>query len=187
MKTVKQPYLKHPVVNTIISLSVFALIWQLYVQFFNVPHFMLPAPGSVLQETIYQFTSGDIWIHIGITLYEVLLGFIIGVLAGCAIAYALYKSEFLSDLFKPFLVFLQVAPKIALVPLFIVWFGLGMTSKIIVVFSMVVFPIIIGVESALRSIPRSYYDLLTVVKAEHKRTIIDLEIPYILPDVFASA
>ncbi len=186
MKTIRNTFDKHPLLNTVASITVFILIWHLYVTLVQVPHFMLPAPLSVLKELVHQFSGSSIWLHIGITLYEVLVGFILGVIVGAIIAYAIYKSETLSDYVKPILIFLQVAPKIALVPLFVVWFGLGLTSKIIVVFSMVVFPIIIGIESALRQIPSSYYDLLHVVQSPKSKTIVDLEIPYILPEVFAS-
>lgn len=186
MKAIKTQFSKHPFLNTLISLCFFILLWHLYVTLFNIPHFMLPSPLSVLQELTVLFSSSNIWYHIGITLYEVLVGFILGVLVGAIIAYLIYRSKVLNDYLKPILIFLQVSPKIALVPLFAVWFGLGLTSKVIVVFSMVVFPIIIGFESALNQIPKQYYDLLTVVKAPKSKTITELELPYILPEIFAA-
>ena len=86
----------------------------------------------------------------------------------------------------PYLIFFQTAPKIALVPLFVVWFGIGIVSKIILIITMVLFPVLSGMMLGLDSIPKEAKDLMKVLKASKWQIFTKIEMQYSLPALFSS-
>lgn len=171
---------------TLASFALLLIVWQLYVSVGNVASFVLPSPVAVAQELAHQVSNGKILEQMGITTLETLGGFIAGSILGMLVGYMVYKSSAIRATLMPFLVFFQVAPKIALVPLFIIWFGLGPLSKLFVVFSMVFFPIALGMIDGLNAIPQSMRELLQVLRASRVQTFFKLELPHALPQLFAS-
>lgn len=171
---------------TVASLALFVLAWQLYVTAGNVAAFVLPQPLDVLSELNNQLASGALLPEIGTTAFETVVGFLLGAVLGMATGYLVYRSETARITLMPFLVFFQVAPKIALVPIFIIWFGLGMFSKLFVVFSMVFFPIALGMHDGLSSIPSTMRDLMSVLRSSRTQTFLKLELPHALPQLFSS-
>ncbi|HJB54982.1 MAG TPA: ABC transporter permease [Candidatus Olsenella avistercoris] len=171
---------------TAASLAFFILVWQLYVTIGNVATFVLPQPLDVLIELKNQLTSGALLPEIGTTAFETIAGFLLGAVLGMMTGYFVYRSETVRITLMPFLVFFQVAPKIALVPIFIIWFGLGMFSKLFVVFSMVFFPIALGMNEGLSSIPSTMRDLMSVLRSSRAQTFLKLELPHALPQLFSS-
>lgn len=169
---------------TLLSLTSFVLVWYLYIKINQVPTFILPTPAQVFEEIIKQFSDREIWTHLLITLFEVIVGFSIAVILGMLIGYVVSKNKPVKELFMPLLVFFQVMPKIALVPIFIIWFGLGMTSKLFVVVAMSFFPVIEGVIEGLIKIPNDFYDLMKTFKSTKWQTLIKLELPFLLPTLF---
>lgn len=163
------------------SFALLILIWALYVSVFNVEHFILPPPIDVAQELVDQLVSGEIVPQIAVTAGETVAGFAAGLVAGMLIGYLVAHSETVRLTLMPFLIFFQVAPKIALVPIFIIWFGLGLFSKIFVVFSMVFFPIALGMIDGLNSIPPEMRDLMRVLRANRLQTLLKLELRHAAP------
>lgn len=172
--------------DPLLSVALLVIIWQLYITQANVPAFMLPSPMNVFKEIVNQMISGKIWPHLLITGFETVAGFVLATIFGLVLGYFIYKNETIRLTLMPFLIFFQVAPKIALVPIFIIWFGLGLFSKLFVVFSMVFFPIIIGMIDGMNAIPKDMYDLMTVIKADRSQVFRSLELPYALPAIFAA-
>lgn len=168
------------------SFALLILIWALYVSVFNVEHFILPPPIDVAQELVDQLVSGEIMPQIAVTAGETVAGFAAGLVAGMLIGYLVAHSETARLTLMPFLIFFQVAPKIALVPIFIIWFGLGLFSKIFVVFSMVFFPIALGMIDGLNSIPPEMRDLMRVLRANRLQTLLKLELRHAAPQLFAA-
>lgn len=168
------------------SFALLILIWALYVSVFNVEHFILPPPIDVAQELVDQLVSGEIVPQIAVTAGETVAGFAAGLVAGMLIGYLVVHSETVRLTLMPFLIFFQVAPKIALVPIFIIWFGLGLFSKIFVVFSMVFFPIALGMIDGLNSIPPEMRDLMRVLRANRLQTLLKLELRHAAPQLFAA-
>lgn len=168
------------------SFALLILIWALYVSVFNVEHFILPPPIDVAQELVDQLVSGEIVPQIAVTAGETVAGFAAGLVAGMLIGYLVAHSETVRLTLMPFLIFFQVAPKIALVPIFIIWFGLGLFSKIFVVFSMVFFPIALGMIDGLNSIPPEMRDLMRVLRANRLQTLFKLELRHAAPQLFAA-
>lgn len=178
--------IRHGALWTCASFALFLVVWQLYVALGGVAPFVLPSPATVVQELAHQLTNGQILGQLGVTAFETICGFLMGSVLGMIVGYAVYRFEAVRATIMPFLVFFQVAPKIALVPLFIIWFGLGLFSKLFVVFSMVFFPITLGMINGLESIPQNMKELLVVLHASKLQTFLTLELPHALPQLFSA-
>ncbi len=169
-----------------LSIGIFIAFWFVYVRFADVPAYILPSPGVVWISFVDLFRTGMVWPHLWTTSYEVLFGFFIGSLLGMILGYIFIKIDFLKVALMPYLIFLQTAPKIALVPLFVIWFGIGIVSKIVLIISMVIFPVLSGMMLGLDSIPADVRNLLKVLKANRWQVFSQVEIKYSLPALFSS-
>lgn len=169
----------------IVTFAILMLLWQAYVSLFEIPEHLLPGPIALLISMVSYFTTGVIMSHIGITLYEILIGFVIGTVLGIAFGYFLAKSPTLERLTTPYVVLLQTIPKISLAPLFILWFGLGATSKIALVILVVFFPIMVNCIVGVRSVERDMQNLLKILKATPWQRFITIEVPFSLPFIMS--
>ena len=127
-----------------LSVGVFIALWWIYVAVKHVPAYILPSPPKVWSSLVKMFVKGTVYAHLWTTTYEVILGFVIGAFLGIVLGYVFIKIDALKTMLMPYLIFLQTAPKIALVPLFVVWFGIGLVSKVVLIISMVLFPVLSG-------------------------------------------
>lgn len=169
-----------------VSIGVFVLAWFIYVTVKEVPQYILPRPAEVWKSLVGMFTEGTVYPHLWATAYEVVIGFIIGSILGMALGYLFVKIDVLRTALMPYLIFFQTAPKIALVPLFVVWFGIGIVSKIILIITMVLFPVLSGMMLGLDSIPKEAKDLMKVLKASKWQIFTKIEMQYSLPALFSS-
>ncbi|WP_010272847.1 ABC transporter permease [Paenibacillus senegalensis] len=163
----------------------FLAVWQGYVSLFNVPAHTLPGPGVFAQQFINYMTAGDMHTHIGTTLYEIFIGFLVGCVLGLIMGYILAKSPLLERLFTPYVVLAQTAPKISIAPLFLLWFGLGASSKIALVILVVFFPIMVNTVIGIRSVEKNMRDLLRILKANPWQRFISVEAPFSLPSIMS--
>ncbi|PYG90306.1 NitT/TauT family transport system permease protein [Ruminiclostridium sufflavum DSM 19573] len=170
----------------VLSVGIFTVIWYLYVAIKDVPAYVLPSPGKVGKGLLDLFSGGTIWAHLGTTTFEVILGFLAGAFLGVVLGYIFMKVDFLKTALMPYLIFAQTAPKIALVPLFVVWFGIGLVSKIILIISMVLFPVLSGTMLGMDSIPKDVRNLMKVLKASKWQVFSKIELLYSLPSLFSS-
>lgn len=160
-------------------------IWWSYVRLFDVPRFVLPAPSDVWWAFFAFFRDGTIWPHLAHTLGIIAAGFGIGSALGFALGFVLGKSPRLERIVGPYLFFFQTAPKIALAPLFILWFGLGLTSQIVLVVSLVFFPVMAGTILGLRSVPVNFGFLGDVLNLSKRDRLVRIELPSAVPEIFA--
>ena len=110
-----------------ISITIFLIIWGIYVKVSGVAEYIVPSPIKVLKKLFEIIVEGQIWEHFFATSIIIFVGYFIGVFLGVFFGYIIEKCEILKDMLMPYLIFFQTAPKIALVPLFVIWFGLGLT------------------------------------------------------------
>ncbi|WP_282923722.1 ABC transporter permease [Mediterraneibacter massiliensis] len=174
------------VLEYVISIGVFVLAWLIYTTVKDVPLYILPSPVEVGKSLIEMFADGTVYPHLWATTYEVIIGFIIGSVLGMALGYLFIKVDVLRTALMPYLIFFQTAPKIALVPLFVVWFGIGIVSKIILIITMVLFPVLSGMMLGLDSIPKEAKDLMKVLKASKWQIFTKIEMQYSMPALFSS-
>lgn len=160
-------------------------LWWAYVTVFAVPRFVLPAPDAVFSELVSLFVKGTIWPHLAHTVGIIVAGFAIGSIAGLALGFVLAKWPRVERVVGPYLFFFQTAPKIALAPLFILWFGLGLTSKIVLTVSLVFFPVMVGTMLGLRSVSANLHALCTILKLSPRDRLVRVELPAAVPEIFA--
>jgi NitT/TauT family transport system permease protein len=166
-------------------LIAFVLIWHFYVTWSGISRFIIPPPLEVWDALVDLLTTPSTLRHTWATLYETLLGFLIATVVGVALGTALGKTPWLERAVNPFVVATQVVPKVALVPLFILWFGFGPESKIVVAAVLAFFPILTNTVLGIKSVDHGHRDVMTVLNANRWQNFFCLELPSSLPAVLA--
>lgn len=170
-------------VSSLVLLAIFLGGWQLYVTVFNVSAFILPSPAAVVLSWINAMQTKSLWFHTWVTVVETLVGFFIAVIAGVSIGAILGKRPRLEQILNPFIVTTQVVPKVAIVPLFVLWFGFGMTSKVIVAALLAFFPILTNTILGVKSVSLGHRDVMITLNASRFQTFRQLEFPSALPHI----
>ncbi len=167
-----------------LGLLAILLLWQTVVVLGDYPSFILPRPIEVAERAVTAVNSGLLWRHLQVTLLEVILGFTLGFVLATLTGYWLSKSRWAERLVGPWLVAMQAIPIVAIAPLLVIWFGFGITSKVIVCALIVFFPILMNTIVGLRSVDRDWHDLLTVLRASPWQRFRLVELPAALPVLF---
>lgn len=167
-----------------ISVGVLLGIWQFIAWREVYPAFIIPPPQAVFDKFI-SVTIGDgrvsLWPHVLVTLQEVMAGLAVGLVLAVIIGYFIAKIPLLEDLLSPVVVGFQATPVVAYAPLLVIWFGSGITSKIITCALIVFFPTLMNTIVGVRSVPASLRDLMRSLNATHWQTLTRLEIPAAAP------
>jgi NitT/TauT family transport system permease protein len=169
----------------IATFFIFLVIWELVITGFNIPSFVLPAPSAIINELINPLPGFSWAFHTYITLYESLLGFAIGILLGVGLAIALTSSDLVSNIIYPYIIALQVVPKVAFAPILLVWFGFGAEPKIMIAFLIAFFPMVINTAAGLLSVPIETIDVAKSFKASGFQIFRKIRLPASLPFFFA--
>ena len=164
-----------------ISLLLALLAWQLVVHLTDLPSFILPSPADVGTRFLRTLSDGSLIYHASITLIEVLLGLLLGTASATALGYLLAKSPLFERLLAPYLVASQAVPIVAIAPLLIIWFGPGISSKVIICALIVFFPVLVNTIVGVRAVPSALRDLMRSLRATRWQTLRYLEIPAALP------
>jgi ABC-type nitrate/sulfonate/bicarbonate transport system permease component len=165
-------------------LIVMAIVaWELIVRLSDTPRWFLPPPSAILSTL---FDDRRLMLHhTWVTLEELLLGFAISVVLGIAFALAIAASRIVERAFYPFVVASQAIPIIALAPILLIWFGYGLTPKVIVVVLICFFPIVVNTVDGLRSVDPELVDLLRSMGASEWTIYRVVRIPSSLPSIFS--
>ncbi|SEB13584.1 putative hydroxymethylpyrimidine transport system permease protein [Marinobacterium iners DSM 11526] len=155
------------------------LIWQLIVWLTDAPTFILPGPLRVLETLFSQFPL--LMKHAGVTLIEILLGLMLGVLLGLASALSLVTWGSLRRWLLPVLVVSQAIPVFALAPVLMLWLGYGMTSKIAMATLIIYFPVTAACFDGLRQTPSGYLQLARTLGASRRAQLLQIRLPAALP------
>jgi len=170
-----------PWITTPTVLAVFLGIWEGYVRIFDVSSFILPPPSSIAVSLVDLLSQPGTWYHTWITVYETVVGFAIAAVIGISGGAILGKVRWLEQALNPLIIATQVVPKIALVPLFVVWFGFGLTSKIVVAAVLAFFPILTNTLLGVKSVDLGHRDVMRSLNASRWQTFRSLELPSALP------
>lgn len=149
-----------------------------------VPSFILPAPTSVIM-MILENWKPLILEHLSATILEFFIGFLISVIGGVLLAVWMFFSKTMEKMLYPAVLISQMMPIIALSPIFVLWFGYTIWSKVAVTVLISFFPIVVGTYDGLRSSDKDYIELLRSMGATRWHTFIKLNIPMALPSFFS--
>lgn len=174
-----------PVLYPLTSLAVLILIWDLSVRLLDIPDYLLPAPVTVYQALAGGFADGSLWPHIGVTLGETLSGYAIGCLLAITLGALLAESETFERFVYPLLIGLQATPKVALGPIILVWFGFGMTSKIVLVALVCFFPLFVNTVNGIRRTDPELLDACRSFSASRLYLLVHVKFPAAAGEVFA--
>ena len=140
-------------IGSLAVLVVFLAAWQWGPGLLGLPAFVLPPLGHVAAEFL-RMAGEDLWMHTGITALEIVVGFALGALLGVMVGVALGMSPRAEAILSPYILALQIAPKVAFAPLFVMWLGYTVYPKILVAILIVFFPIMVNVLSAIRTVEK---------------------------------
>jgi NitT/TauT family transport system permease protein len=166
-------------------LAALLILWEAGVRLTGVSPLVMPAPTAVGDALWSGLASGMLWRHIWVTGAETLLGFLLGCAIGFAFGVALGEIAPLRRLLWPYVLASQVVPKLALGPIFIIWFGFGMTSIVIITALICFFPLLENTITGLESATPEKRDLFRMLGATRTQTLLRLKLPAGLPVILA--
>lgn len=161
------------------------LAWELIVRAFEIPTFIFPAPSQVAMALWRGFASGLYQKHLYYTLLETVLGFLLGSALGFFLGTAVALNRYVEYFFYPYIVMFQSLPKVALAPLIVVWFGLGLKSQVINTALVAFFPLLVNTMVGLKSADEDRMNLMRSLAASDNQIFWMLRLPNALPFVMA--
>jgi len=170
-------------VPIVAAAAVFLALWKLVVIVGDYPPFILPAPEVVAGRFLRAWTAGVMTPHALTTLSEILLGFGAGASIALLVGYLLARSRLAERLLSPYLVAAQATPILALAPLIALWFGSGLTGKVLICALIVFFPVAVSTMVGIRSVDRNLLELGRSLRATRWQVVTKLEVPAALPQI----
>lgn len=161
----------------------FLLLWQIASGRWIEP-FLISSPSRIFASMISGFQSGDLLQHTWVTFTEIAIGFPLGALTGIALGYWFGRSRVLAEVFEPIIIALNGIPRTALAPLFIVWLGIGIWSKVGVVFLLTFFLNFFNTYTGMRQMDQEYVDLARLMRVRGLKLTFRVILPAISPYVF---
>jgi NitT/TauT family transport system permease protein len=165
-------------------LLVFLAAWQWGPGLLGMPEFILPSLARVVTE-FQRMAGDDLWMHSGITALEIVVGFALGALLGVVVGVALGLSPSAEAILSPYILALQIAPKVAFAPLFVMWLGYTVYPKILVAILIVFFPIMVNVLSAIRTVDPDMINLVRTLNGRRLQIFRLVEFPSAMPALFS--
>jgi NitT/TauT family transport system permease protein len=167
-------------------LVIFLAAWEWGPGLLGVPSFIVPPASMVYAEFVRMLMVNHLLFHTGVTAAEVLVGFALGSLLGAVFGYLLGMSPTAEFALSPYILALQIAPKVAFAPLFILWMGFTVYPKILVAILIVFFPVMVNVLTAIRGIDPDLINLARSFTASRAQIFWKIEFPSSMPPMFAS-
>ena len=169
----------------LLLVAAFLAVWEGAVRVFAIPLFILPAPSAIFFALWNGIASSLYLDHVWVTLTETLLGFALGSALAFAFGISVALSRRVEYFLYPFIVMFQAMPKVALAPLIIIWFGLGLTSKVVSAALVAFFPLMVNTIVGLRSADEDRINLMRSLAATRGQIFWMLQLPNAMPYIFA--
>lgn len=166
-------------------LALVLVVWEYGTQLAGINPSVLPRPSVIAQSLVKRLFSPNFWEHVGVTTQEAMAGFAIGVAFALVLGTAISQIRLLEKTVMPYIVAFQTVPKVALAPLFVVWFGFGTTSKIVMAAVISFFPMLINVIEGLKSAEPERIQMLRVFGASRMQIFRMVRLPSATPFIFA--
>lgn len=158
--------------------------WAGLVRWQDYPVFVLPGPQVVWRKFLTVASDGSLWRHVQVTMGEVVLGLAAGLAVALLLGYWLGKNRTVERLLSPYIVASQSVPIVAVAPLLVIWFGSGLTSKVLVCALITFFPTLVSTIVGVRNVDEDLRDLMRSLRAGRFQTFRLLELPAALPIIF---
>jgi NitT/TauT family transport system permease protein len=167
----------------VVLLVVLVLLWSASIRVFRIPAYQIPAPGDVLIALIQEGPDllSQAWPTFSATLY----GFFLSAVIGIPVAMLIAGSRTVESYVYPLLVFSQSIPKVAVAPLFVVWFGFGLLPKVLCAFLLGFFPVVVSAVQGFKSVDPELLDLARAMEASRLQSFRIISLPYAMPAIFA--
>jgi NitT/TauT family transport system permease protein len=168
--------------GALIVFAVLFALWEGGVWIFGIKEYLLPPPTTVWREFMkrYAIVMDGAWV----TTTELVAGYLLAIVVSIPLALSVAYSRFMEEAVYPAVVFLQIIPKIAIAPLFIIWFGFGFTPKLLVVFLLCFFPIVVSSIAGFKSVDPEIMDFARTTGAGGWKMFTKIRLPQALPDIF---
>ena len=157
--------------------------WEASVRLFDIPKIVLPAPSAV-GVALWNGMQGDFLWHFGITFYETIAGFVLGAATGLILGALVSQFRLLERTLYPYIVAFQTLPKVAIAPIIVIWFGYGVTSKIVITATIAFFPLLANTIVGLRAAPQEQIELMVAFTASRWQVFRLARLPQALPYIF---
>jgi NitT/TauT family transport system permease protein len=160
-------------------------LWELVSRLIVDNALFLAAPSQIAVAIYNLAVTGQLWHHVGVSAAEFALGYVIASILGIGLGLAMASSATMKRALQPWVSGLYATPTIALAPLFILWFGIGILSKVIVVITLVLFPVAINTEAGLRTTSERLIEMLRSFGATRKQIFFKVALPSAVPFILA--
>jgi len=161
-------------------------LWQLLVSWKILDAFFVSRPSDIAQRIAQWMTTGTLWGHLASTLEESLLGLVVGAALGIALGFWFGRSPLLASVFDPYIKMLNAIPRVVLAPLFLLWFGLGIWSKVALAVTLVFFVMFFSTYQGVRDADRVLIDNVRMLGASERQLVRHVLIPSALTWIFSS-
>jgi NitT/TauT family transport system permease protein len=169
---------------SIVCIIGFFVSWEVLCLIFNVSDIVLPRPSQILITLWTRFPA--IWPHAVQTLYTTLVGFALGIIIGVLLGVLIGSSRLAYDVAYPLLVGFSSIPKVAVVPIFVLWFGAGTVPAVLTAMIMCIFPIVVNVATGLAATEPELQDVMRTLRATKWEILWNIGLPRTMPYFFAS-
>lgn len=159
------------------------VLWEAAVRTFSISSFIIPAPTKIVQALVAQW--GALMHATAVTAGEILFGFLVSVAVGVALALVIVRFDWLGRALYPLVVLFQNVPKVALAPIFILWFGYGLVPKIGLILVIAFFPVTLSMLAGMQSVDNSLLALMNSVGAGPTEILLRIRVPHSLPSLMA--
>ncbi len=172
-------------VYPLLGVAIIIAVWQAYTHVFAINRIVLPSPLDILEASVANWDAllRESWP----TFLESVLGFLLAVVIGIPFAVCVASSRLLNLTLYPILIATQSIPKVAIAPIILVWFGLGMQSKLVIAFLVAFFPIVVDTAAGIGATPPGLLELARSLRASPLQVFLKIQFPAALPFIFAGA
>jgi NitT/TauT family transport system permease protein len=160
-------------------------LWEIISRYVVANALFLAGPSQIAVAIYHLAMTGELWHHIGVSAAEFALGYVVASILGIALGLAMASSATMKQALQPWVSGLYATPTIALAPLFILWFGIGIWSKVIVVITLVLFPVAINTEAGLRTTSERLIEMLRSFGATKRQIFLKVSLPSAVPFILA--
>lgn len=165
------------------TVVILVVLWDVVVDAFDIPQYLIPTPITVAKHLVANWNF--LLTHTLVTTYETVGGFVLSIVIGVALAMAIVSSRAVDQAIMPLLILSQTFPKIAVAPLLIIWFGLGIQTKVFVSFLVAFFPVVIATVAGMRAVETETMELIRSMRATPMQMFWKIRLPAALPHFFS--